>query len=71
MLMDEILTTKMASAYIKKPKSWIREHAKELGGRKFGREYRFERDKILQWFHQLPGEQNKVPLDEVRFVRAG
>ncbi len=30
--MDEILTTRQAAAYIKKPIAWVREHVQELGG---------------------------------------
>jgi len=69
--MDDILTTKQAAAYIKKPIAWIREHALELGGARVGRDYRFEREEILKYLRQnRVGQECVPPLHEIRFVRA-
>ncbi len=70
--MDDILTTKQAAAYIKKPIAWVREHVLELGGSKIGRDYRFEREEILKYLRQnRVGQEGVAPLHEVKFVRAG
>ena len=70
--MDDILTTKQAAAYIKKPIQWIRDHVQELGGSKIGRDYRFEREEILQYLrHNRVGQECVASLHEVQFVRAG
>ena len=69
--MDDILTTKQAAAYIKKPIQWIREHAEELGGARLGRDYRFEREEILKYLRQnRVGQECVAPLHDVQFVRA-
>jgi len=69
--MDDILTTKQAAAYIKKPIAWVREHVQELGGSRLGRDYRFEREEILKYLRQnRVGQECVSPLDEVKFVRA-
>jgi len=69
--MDEILTTRQAAAYIKKPIAWVREHVQELGGSRLGRDYRFEREEILKYVRQNRVGQEGMPrLDEVKFVRA-
>ena len=69
--MDDILTTKEASAYIKKPIPWIREHVQELGGSRLGRDYRFEREELLKYVRRnRVGQECLPPLDEVKFVRA-
>ena len=69
--MDDILTTKQAAAYIKKPIPWIREHVQELGGSRLGRDYRFEREELLKYVRQnRVGQECVSPLDEVKFVRA-
>jgi len=69
--MDDILTTKQAAAYIKKPIPWIREHVQELGGSRLGRDYRFEKDEILKYVRRnRVGQECLPPLDEVKFVRA-
>ena len=70
--MDDILTTKQAAAYIKKPIPWIREHVRELGGSRLGRDYRFEREELLKYVRQKRvGQECLASLDDVRFVRAG
>ena len=69
--MDDILTTKQAAAYIKKPIAWVREHVLELGGSRLGRDYRFEREEILKYLRQnRVGQECVPPLHEVQFVRA-
>ncbi len=69
--MDDILTTKQAAAYIKKPIAWVREHVQELGGSRLGRDYRFEREEILKYLRQKRvGPDCVTPLHEVQFVRA-
>ena len=70
--MDDILNTEQAAAYIKKPIPWIREHVQELGGSRLGRDYRFEREEILNYLRQKRvGQECVLPLHEVQFVRAG
>ena len=69
--MDDILTTKEAATYIKKPIPWIREHVQELGGSRLGRDYRFEREELLKYLRQNRVGQECIPaLAEVKFVRA-
>ncbi len=69
--MDDILTTKQAAVYIKKPIPWIREHVQELGGARLGRDYRFEREEILKYLRQnRVGQECVASLHEVEFVRA-
>ncbi len=68
--MDEILTTRQAAAYIKKPIAWVREHVQELGGSRLGRDFRFEREEMLKYVRQnRVGQECVPPFDEVRFVR--
>ena len=68
--MDEILTTRQAAAYIKKPIAWVREHVQELGGARLGRDFRFEREEMLKYVRQNRVGQECLPsLDEVKFVR--
>ena len=69
--MDDILTTKQAAAYIKKPIAWVRGHVQELGGSRLGRDYRFESEEILKYLRRKRVGQECLPLlDEVKFVRA-
>ncbi len=60
--MDDILTTKQAAAYIKKPIPWIREHVQELGGSRLGRDYRFEREELLKYVRRnRVGQEWSIP----------
>ena len=69
--MDDILTTREAAAYLKKPIPWIRENVRDLGGARLGRAYRFEREELLKYVRRnRVGQECLPPLDEVKFVRA-
>ena len=45
---DDVLTLAQAAALLDSSERWVREHAKDLGGRRIGRKLVFSRHRLLE-----------------------